>query len=70
MKHMPNPKTRDSGTSRLTWMVRIARYEGMRSVRALRSTVWVHYGKPSDPAMSPLAAEGTINTPDTDTRDP
>ena len=58
--------TRDSGTSQVARIARArARYESTRSVRALRS---VDDGKSSDRAVSSLAAEGIINTPDTDTR--
>jgi len=73
MKHMPNPKTRDSGTSRLTWMYACGEDRPLRGHEICKSTAlyrWVHYGKSADPATSPLAAEGTINTPDTDTWDP
>ena len=58
--------TRDSGTSQVARIARArARYESTRSVRALRS---VDDGKSSDRAVLSLAAEGIINTPDTDTR--
>lgn len=57
---------RDSGTPPVGRIARArARYESTRSVRALRS---VDDGKSSNRAVSSLAAEGIINTPDTDPR--